>query len=36
MLPSSYLSIVNGAGHRVHWDAPKAWQKEIELFISLL
>ena len=36
ILPSSYLSIVNRAGHRVHWDAPKAWQKEIKLFISLL
>lgn len=36
MLPSSYLSIVKGAGHRVHWDAPKTWQKEIELFITQL
>lgn len=36
MLPSSYLSIINGAGHRVHWDAPKTWLKEIELFISQL
>ena len=36
MLPSSYLSIIEGAGHRVHWDNPKTWQKEIELFISQL
>ena len=36
MLPSSYLSIIKGAGHRVHWDAPKTWLKEIELFISQL
>ena len=36
MLPSSYLSIVKEAGHRVHWDAPKTWLKEIELFISQL
>lgn len=36
MLPSSYLSIIKGAGHRVHWDNPKTWQKEIELFISQL
>jgi 2-succinyl-6-hydroxy-2,4-cyclohexadiene-1-carboxylate synthase len=36
MLPSSYLSIIEGAGHRVNWDNPKTWQKEIELFISQL
>jgi pimeloyl-ACP methyl ester carboxylesterase len=36
MLPSSYLSIIKEAGHRVHWDNPKTWQKEIELFISQL
>ena len=36
MLPYSYLSITKGAGHRVHWDNPKMWQKEIEMFISQL
>lgn len=36
MLPYSYLSIIKGAGHRVHWDNPKMWQKEIEMFISQL
>ena len=36
MLPYSYLSITKGAGHRVHWDNPKTWRKEIKLFISQL